>query len=639
MRGPQSALYGSNAIGAVVRDRHPRGGAGPRRASLEGGGFGTDADGRELLGTAGGWFVGCRRRSAASDGFNGQQTASGRRRRERRLRAYRGRAAAAAGATTPVVRSAATCATRPTSAASPARSASIPIGELHGDRSGVARRATIDGARPLGGDVSRSASTRAHARRRSRGTRSRASSPARSARPTSGRAASTARGQTDITLGPGLDLSAGARAPARTRGQHLHHRQHGRDSDRARASPAISARPVEPAERLFVTAGVRLEDIHRDAIEALDIRSVRRPPMPADDVVSLNPQMSAAWLCVKRRRADYTKLRGAAGTGIRPPDGFELAFTDNPSLKPERSRSVEAGIDQAFAGGTRPRRSHVLPEHYDDLIVAVGLVRGSSRYRTDNISNARARGLELATTVAARVPAGIDLQARVSYTFLDSEILAVDRRRRRAAAVHRRPAAAAPAAASVVDRRERRRVDARPRGLDGGGRGRVLDVEPSFGTFGGLFDATGYKVWNAGASWRVVAPIEVFGRIENLFDRDYEEAFGFPALGAARDGRAAHCCRPMTSRSAIGRRAGASAACRWTLPADGFVGILGPNGSGKTTLLRLLAGTRGRRAGRVLLDGTAISPRSAAATDRPTDGGGPAGNAPRVRLHACSKWC
>jgi iron complex transport system ATP-binding protein len=38
------------------------------------------------------------------------------------------------------------------------------------------------------------------------------------------------------------------------------------------------------------------------------------------------------------------------------------------------------------------------------------------------------------------------------------------------------------------------------------------------------------------------------------------------------------------------------------VPADGFVGILGPNGSGKTTLLRVLAGTRQPSSGRVLLD-------------------------------------
>ena len=64
---------------------------------------------------------------------------------------------------------------------------------------------------------------------------------------------------------------------------------------------------------------------------------------------------------------------------------------------------------------------------------------------------------------------------------------------------------------------------------EGGGRGRVLAVEPSFGTFGGLFDAAGYAVWNAGASVRLTRQFEL-GRIENLFDRKYEEVYGFPAL-------------------------------------------------------------------------------------------------------------
>jgi outer membrane cobalamin receptor len=58
----------------------------------------------------------------------------------------------------------------------------------------------------------------------------------------------------------------------------------------------------------------------------------------------------------------------------------------------------------------------------------------------------------------------------------------------------------------------------------------VLAVEPSFGTFGGLFDAAGYAVWNAGASVKLTRQLELFGRIENLFDRAYEEVYGFPAL-------------------------------------------------------------------------------------------------------------
>src|SRR5688572_25888923 len=43
------------------------------------------------------------------------------------------------------------------------------------------------------------------------------------------------------------------------------------------------------------------------------------------------------------------------------------------------------------------------------------------------------------------------------------------------------------------------------------------------------------------------------------------------------------------------------------VPANGFVGIIGPNGSGKTTLLRLLAGTRKPQRGSVHLDGVPLA--------------------------------
>jgi outer membrane receptor protein involved in Fe transport len=58
----------------------------------------------------------------------------------------------------------------------------------------------------------------------------------------------------------------------------------------------------------------------------------------------------------------------------------------------------------------------------------------------------------------------------------------------------------------------------------------VLDVEPSLGTFGGLFYAAGYSVWNAGLSWQLFEAVELFGHVNNLFGREYEEVLGFPAL-------------------------------------------------------------------------------------------------------------
>ena len=230
--------------------------------------------------------------------------------------------------------------------------------------------------------------------------------------------------------------------------------------------------------------------------------------------------------------ADYTKIRAAAGTGIRPPDGFELAFTDNPELKPERSRSAEAGVDHAFAGGHAVAEATVFTNHYDDLIVAVGSFSGSSRYRTDNISNARATGLELALTLRGRVMqwGGLDLAGRIGYTALDTEILAVDQDDDApppfevGQALLRRPAHSFFADASVTAGR----VTAFVRG---NGRSTTLDVEPSMGTFGGLFDAPGYNVWSTGATVRAARYLDVYARVENIFNRTYEEAFGFPALG------------------------------------------------------------------------------------------------------------
>ena len=86
---------------------------------------------------------------------------------------------------------------------------------------------------------------------------------------------------------------------------------------------------------LFLTGGLRLDDIHRERFaETLD----------SDSVVSVNPRAAVAWF-VRPGAANYTKLRGAIATGIRPPDGFELAFTDNPAL--------EAGTQLQHRSGDR----------------------------------------------------------------------------------------------------------------------------------------------------------------------------------------------------------------------------------------------------------------------------------------------
>ena len=62
-----------------------------------------------------------------------------------------------------------------------------------------------------------------------------------------------------------------------------------------------------------------------------------------------------------------------------------------------------------------------------------------------------------------------------------------------------------------------------------GGRGRMTDVEPNLGAFGGLYPAPGYVVADAGASYQVTRALDLFARVTNLFDRQYEETLGYPA--------------------------------------------------------------------------------------------------------------
>ena len=61
------------------------------------------------------------------------------------------------------------------------------------------------------------------------------------------------------------------------------------------------------------------------------------------------------------------------------------------------------------------------------------------------------------------------------------------------------------------------------------GRGKVADIEPNRGS--PVFQNPGFAVMALGGSYRLSSRLEVTGRISNLFDRQYEEVFGYPSLG------------------------------------------------------------------------------------------------------------
>jgi outer membrane receptor protein involved in Fe transport len=279
-------------------------------------------------------------------------------------------------------------------------------------------------------------------------------------------------------------------------------------------------------ERLLVTGGLRLDRLSRHALEPDPTAFQPRPAFAEQTIGSLNPRVAVTYsLTAPGAARSATRLRASAGTGIRPPNVFEIAFTDNPDLQPERSRSADVGVEQSLAGGAVSLAATGFFNRYDELIVTVGrTLGGASRYRTDNISNARARGLEL--SVDARAPMGLSF--RGAYTLLDTEILEVD------------GVSAAPPpfqAGDALIRRPRHQGVVRA-AYDAGRvtgfaevlqRSATLDLEPNFG--GATYLCPGYTVINAGASIAAVGPLHVFVRGLNLTDRRYEETLGYPALG------------------------------------------------------------------------------------------------------------
>ena len=72
-----------------------------------------------------------------------------------------------------------------------------------------------------------------------------------------------------------------------------------------------------------------LERIQRSTLAAGEFG---RPAFDDDVVWSVNPKISGSWFVRPCRRATgWTKIRFGAGTGIKPPTAFEIAFTDNPA--------------------------------------------------------------------------------------------------------------------------------------------------------------------------------------------------------------------------------------------------------------------------------------------------------------------
>jgi outer membrane receptor protein involved in Fe transport len=292
-----------------------------------------------------------------------------------------------------------------------------------------------------------------------------------------------------------------------------------------------------PSDRWFINVGLRVDDLQTDSVPVNN--DTGQPGIPANTLVKVTPRISAAYF-VREEDADgffgATRLHASFGTGFRAPNGFELAFTNNPALKPEESISYDAGVEQRMAQGRAILDVTYFYNKFTDQIVSTGNL--PTNFDSENIGKSRAWGLE----TSIRIHPIRSLEFSGSYTWLNSAILALDGFPEPidpfsvGEPLLRRPRNAAGFNATWTKKRLMLN-------MNGTIRGAVLDVEPNDGTFACelinpitlkpfqcLFRNHGYELMNAGFAYQFPKGIEIYGRLNNFLNQRYEEAFGFPSL-------------------------------------------------------------------------------------------------------------
>ena len=222
-----------------------------------------------------------------------------------------------------------------------------------------------------------------------------------------------------------------------------------------------------------------------------------------------------------------TRLRAAWGTAVKNPTfaeryGFYTNFQGNPDLQPEESESREIGLDQSWQDGRLAATLTLFDADLQDEID--GFVFDPSTFNftaANREGKSRREGLE--ATFRAAITEALSLAA--SYTYTDSE-------------------APDPAGGSVRELRRAPHIGSLTLGwqardnlqlnLNAQYNGSQDDQYfPPWPEPSQIVDMDDYTLLNLNATWTVSKSLELYARGENLLDEDYEEVFGYSTPGAA----------------------------------------------------------------------------------------------------------
>lgn len=216
--------------------------------------------------------------------------------------------------------------------------------------------------------------------------------------------------------------------------------------------------------------------------------------------------------------AGATTLRASYGEGFKAPSLFQLMSEyGNDLLRPETSKGWDAGITQRLLGGAIEVGATWFQRNTRNLIdfiscpVQTGICEDRPFGTYDNVRRARAKGLEL--SMYLKPVEALDVSA--NYTWLDTE------NRDTGLDLPRRPR-----------RSVNTSIDYRwPFGLSTGAT--ITHVGDSFDNASNSRRLESYVLVDVRASLPLAKGIDLYGRIENLFDERYETIFRYGQPGRA----------------------------------------------------------------------------------------------------------
>jgi outer membrane cobalamin receptor len=228
-----------------------------------------------------------------------------------------------------------------------------------------------------------------------------------------------------------------------------------------------------------------------------------------------------------------TRLRASYGLGIKEP---ELLPPDcSPQLDPERSRTVDVGFDQVLASDRIRFSATAFFNRFQDIVSFAEVTTnpncpayGGSYFNTDL---ARANGIN--STIEAKPLHWLNIVG--NYTYDDSKVLKttnplMDPALAQGNRLFKRPLNSASLIANA-------HFHWANINLAGYYVGRRTDSDFDSVIVGGV--CTGYCItsdpsyvrWDAATTVPVAKGLSAIAQVQNLFDRKYQDAVGYPALG------------------------------------------------------------------------------------------------------------